>query len=159
MPFKPGALSLSAIIQTETDTFGASAYHKRIRMNCEVEETIRVFADENMVAAVIRNLISNALKYTGFNGEVEITAVRKAKMAEVSVADTGIGMTPAEVSKLFRIESVNTTTGTENEKGSGLGLLLCHEFITKNGGSIRAESKPGEGSTFIFTLPLAEEEE
>lgn len=159
MPFKPEALNLSAIIQSETDTFGASAFHKKIRVNCELDDAVRVFADENMVAAVIRNLISNALKFTGSNGEVQIIAVRKQNTAEVSVADTGIGMTSAEVSKLFRIESVNTTTGTENEKGSGLGLLLCQEFITKNGGRIWAASKPGKGSTFTFTLPLAEEED
>ena len=159
MPFQPRGFLLNTVIQSELSAVSTSALQKMITMSCRVEDSIGVFADENMVAAVVRNLISNALKFTGANGEVEITATERNNMAEVSVSDTGIGMTNAEMMKLFRIESVSTTVGTQNEKGSGLGLLLCHEFITKNGGTIRVESEAGKGSTFIFTLPLTSEQE
>jgi signal transduction histidine kinase len=102
---------------------------------------------------VLRNLISNAIKFTPKDGNVSIQAVRRTGFVDVSVSDTGIGMTPETIGRLFKIETSFTTRGTGNEKGSGLGLLLCKEFVERHGGEIRAESEPGKGSRFSFTLP------
>ena len=109
-----------------------------------------------MVNTVFRNLISNAIKFTDTNGEVILTAKGINGFMEVCVADTGIGIKPENIDKLFFINEQVVTTGTANEKGSGLGLILCKEFIEKNGGKIRVESILGEETKFIFTFPVSD---
>jgi signal transduction histidine kinase len=102
----------------------------------------------------LRNLISNAIKFTAKGGKVEANAVLSKKQVEITVSDNGIGMTKEIMEKLFRIDAKLSTRGTENEKGTGLGLFLCKEFVEKHGGRISVESEPGKGSIFRIILPV-----
>jgi two-component system sensor histidine kinase/response regulator len=107
-----------------------------------------------MLETVIRNLISNSIKFTPRNGSIIVTADKVGDMVEFSISDSGVGMSKETMSKLFRMNEFVTTVGTENEKGTGLGLLLCYEFIKRHGGLLEVESREGEGSTFSFSIPL-----
>jgi signal transduction histidine kinase len=109
-----------------------------------------------MILSVLRNLLSNALKFTPSGGNITLTAERKDKYVHVSVIDTGIGIDPKNVQKLFRIDENYTRKGTNKEPGSGLGLILCKEFVEKNNGIITVESQEFKGSVFRFTVPVAE---
>jgi signal transduction histidine kinase len=113
-----------------------------------------VFADENMLKTVIRNLVSNGIKFTNLDGEILIQAVLNQCEVEITVSDNGVGMNEETSNNLFRIDSTVRTTGTANERGSGFGLILCKEFVEHNGGKIWVKSKIGKGSKFIFTLPV-----
>ena len=106
-----------------------------------------------MLATIIRNLVSNAIKFTNVGGSIEIRAVAEQNQTKISICDNGIGISEETRSKLFGIDNL-TTIGTAKEKGSGLGLILCKEFVEKNRGRIWVESEPGKGSKFIFTLPV-----
>jgi PAS domain S-box-containing protein len=153
IPFEPKKLLFSNIADSEIGNLQSSADQKNIVFTKDFQEEIIVNADEKMISSVLRNLISNAIKFTPKDGNVSIQAVRRTGFVDVSVSDTGIGMTPETIGRLFKIETSFTTRGTGNEKGSGLGLLLCKEFVERHGGEIRAESEPGKGSRFSFTLP------
>jgi signal transduction histidine kinase len=108
-----------------------------------------------MTRTILRNLISNAVKFTRRNGKVKIVARISHKFVDISVSDNGIGMSPTSISKLFRLDANMSTRGTDNEKGTGLGLFLCKEFVEKHGGKISVVSDAEKGSTFNFTMPLA----
>ncbi len=110
-------------------------------------------AHRHSVNTVVRNLISNAIKFTPPEGIIRLSIQESKDKVTVTVADTGIGMTNEVMKKLFRIETKYTTKGTADEKGTGLGLILCKEFIEKNGGEIWVESELEKGSIFYFTLP------
>jgi two-component system, sensor histidine kinase and response regulator len=127
---------------------------KNIKVNNLLPDKVFVHADTNMVRTILRNLITNAVKFTHKNGSIEISAKTVEQSLEISISDSGIGMDEATISKLFKIDSNLTTRGTENEKGTGLGLFLCKEFVEKHGGRIWCESRKGAGSIFRFTLPL-----
>jgi two-component system sensor histidine kinase/response regulator len=129
-------------------------YEKEIELILEVEEELAVLADKDMLETVIRNLISNSIKFTPRNGSIIVTADKVGDMVEFSISDSGVGMSKETMSKLFRMNEFVTTVGTENEKGTGLGLLLCYEFIKRHGGLLEVESREGEGSTFSFSIPL-----
>lgn len=130
------------------------AYRKSIKISNRIPPELMVYADRNAICSVIRNLISNGLKYTKQGGKISIYCQElKNEMVEVAVADTGIGMDPQTRKKLFKAGKQISMGGTEGETGTGIGLLLCKEFIETNNGWIRCESKKGEGSTFIFTIP------
>ncbi|MDZ7777048.1 MAG: ATP-binding protein [Bacteroidales bacterium] len=101
----------------------------------------------------MRNLISNAIKFTRQGGEIKISAEKSAKEILVSVSDNGIGIAPGRIEKLFRIDENDSTPGTNKEKGTGLGLILCKEFVEKHGGRIWVESVENKGTVFTFTLP------
>jgi len=111
-------------------------------------------ADRNMLKTILRNLISNAIKYTNKYGKVEVKAIVDDRNVEISVCDNGIGMSGETMAKLFRLDANLSTRGTENEKGTGLGLFLCKEFVEKHGGKMSVESESGKGSIFRFTIPL-----
>ena len=113
-----------------------------------------IYADEDMLSAIIRNLISNAIKYTANNGEITIKLANSDNYIQISVIDNGIGITKENLQKIFKIDSQISTLGTNNEKGTGLGLILCKEFIEKHNGKIWMESELGKGSAFHFTLPI-----
>ncbi|NJO87730.1 MAG: hypothetical protein HC831_01300 [Chloroflexia bacterium] len=116
---------------------------------------MKIKADVNMLGTVFRNLLFNAIKFTRRGGRIEIScAVYNEKYVKISIADNGIGIPANKLSKLFRIDEATSTKGTENEKGTGLGLVLCKEFVERNGGKIWVESEAGKGSTFHFTIPL-----
>jgi len=163
IPFEPQKFLLNSIVSSEIDGLKNNADQKNIQLINGSQENLIVTADENMISTVVRNLISNAIKFTPKGGEVKVEAKVEVKAeAEVevengqviiSVSDTGIGMTSETIEKLFKIETSFTTRGTENEKGTGLGLLLCKEFIEKHEGKIWVESNEGKGSTFSFSLP------
>ena len=107
-----------------------------------------------MINTVIRNLLSNAVKYTETEGRIIIDCEKKGDKLKIIVSDTGVGIKEDSISKIFRIDENISTKGTANETGTGLGLILCKEFIEKNGGEIWVESTFGQGTTFYFTVPL-----
>ena len=106
-----------------------------------------------MIETVVRNLLSNALKFTHPEGKVNVTVTQNTHYVKVAISDTGIGLSKKNSAKLFRIDTRYKQLGTSHEKGTGLGLILCKEFIERNGGKIGVESEFGKGSTFFFTLP------
>ncbi len=130
------------------------ATNKRIELVNMISSSQAVFADRNMLAAILRNLVSNAIKFTAVGGKVELSCSATDDMVEVTVSDNGIGMTTETITGLFNHNSLNSNPGTANEKGTGLGLLLSKDFIIKHNGSIRVTSEPGKGSRFTFTLPV-----
>lgn len=128
---------------------------KEIVIHNEATGRLIVQAHKNSISTVIRNLISNAIKFTPVKGKIWITADENTDDVQVSIRDNGVGMSHDVVAKLFRIDSKHSTKGTANEKGTGLGLILCKEFVEKNGGRLWVESVEGSGSAFHFTLPLS----
>jgi len=154
---KPEALDLNEIINQNKQLLTKTAEAKNIEIQTSGYYNIAVHADRNSVSTVIRNLISNALKFTMEGGQVKIEATESHDMVSISIHDNGVGMSEEVIDKLFRIDKKHTTKGTANEKGTGLGLILCKEFVEKNGGSIAVKSKEGEGSVFTFTLPKAKQ--
>ena len=146
--------SFSSIIQEVFELLNSSAKNKNILLNFPETEEIMVHADLNMIKTVLRNLISNAIKFTNSNGEINVGARQMDGFIEITVSDNGVGMDEETQNKLFRLETNVSTFGTLNEKGSGLGLILCKEFVETHGGEIWVESELGKGSAFKFTLPL-----
>lgn len=130
------------------------ALDKNISIENRVKEIMLVCGDMKATDTVFRNILSNAIKFTEQNGIVAIEAEKGEKEMRVSISDTGVGMSEKDLNNLFRIDILHTTVGTNKEKGTGLGLILCKELIEKQGGRIWVESQKGEGSKFIFTLPL-----
>jgi signal transduction histidine kinase len=151
--FNPVKINLYDLLREEIENLKTLAGQKQIEMSHSVEPGLNVSADLQMVKTVLRNLINNAIKYSNPNGEIKIDACELKKFVEVSVRDNGIGISDENQRKLFKIDSFHSTPGTHDEKGTGLGLLLCKEFIELHGGSIRIESRQGKGSLFAFTLP------
>ena len=131
-----------------------SADGKNISLNQLADVNLMLIADEDMFKTIMRNLISNAIKYTYTGGTITINAEQSPLNTTVSVIDNGVGMTENEMKKLFDVAQTHSTPGTAREKGTGLGLLLCKEFVEKHGGKIWVESELGKGSVFKFTLPL-----
>ncbi len=154
--FKPERIALHEQVEEVVEqSVQEMARAKNIQVSYEVSPGIRVFADKNMVQAVIRNLLSNAIKFTPKKGKI-ILSVNPAKkgFVEVKISDNGMGMSREILDNLFLLNANTSRPGTEGEHSTGLGLLLCKEFITKHGGRIWAESKEGKGSIFHFSLPV-----
>ncbi len=155
MDFVPQQLDVQELI-TETIAFiQEAAILKNIEIESQIAEGLSVFADKEMVATVMRNLVSNAVKFTHAGGKVRISCERSDQHIQISVVDNGIGMTSKMVEEIFRIDVSNGRKGTNGEPSSGIGLLLCKEFTERNGGTIKVESQPDEGSTFNITLPVS----
>jgi PAS domain S-box-containing protein len=144
---------IKMIIDSNVSLLKLNADNKKIKLINNSVENSFVNADENMTNTVIRNLISNALKFTERDGSITISTVADDESIQISITDTGVGMDEEVIGNLFRIDKNHTTRGTANEKGTGLGLILCKEFINKQDGEIWVDSQPGHGSTFNFTLP------
>lgn len=155
---RPSELDIAELAERSIRLLSPAAQAKSIRLHSEIKNPVTVFADRDMIMTVIRNLISNALKFTPERGEIRISAVSDGKTAEISVADTGVGISKDNINRLFRSDEAFTTSGIRNEKGLGFGLMLCKEFAEKNRGKIWALSTEGTGSVFVFTLPAAEGE-
>jgi signal transduction histidine kinase len=153
IPFNPQKLSFSEICNYITDLFDSVANKKMITIRCITPDNINVFADINMIKTIVRNLVSNALKFTNNGGTITIKAEKNSEHIVVSVSDNGIGISSEDLPKLFDISQVLSTKGTEDEAGTGLGLLICKEFVEKHKGTIMVESSMGKGSTFKFSLP------
>ena len=152
--FTPAKLNLSAIADETISLLEGNARSKNITIQTLIDQNITVLADENMLKTICRNLVSNAIKFTSENGTVTIKAATSNLQVEVTIADTGVGIPQENLSQLFRIDATVTTKGTASEAGTGLGLILCKEFIEKHKGKIWVESDEGKGSQFKFTLPL-----
>lgn len=151
--FQPQYLQLKNTIAKDIDLFTSIAEQKQILLTNHVAEPLQVYADANMLDAVLRNLLSNAIKFTHPGGRIDVSATQNEHSITVSVTDTGIGLSEENSAKLFRIDDRYKQLGTAKEKGTGLGLILCKEFIEKNEGVIGVISQPDKGSTFFFTLP------
>jgi signal transduction histidine kinase/streptogramin lyase len=152
--FNPVPINLMEILNEEFIVLNDIAIMKNIELKSSFPYDIIIKADNDMIKTILRNLISNAIKFTHKNGMVEVRAMLEDRNVEISVSDNGIGMTNETMAKLFRIDANLSTRGTENEKGTGLGLFLCKEFVEKHGGKIWVESESGKGSTFKFLIPL-----
>lgn len=147
-------ININTLVEENINLLLNQAAKKKIKLINEIQYNGNVFADINMLRTVIRNLISNAIKYTKEEGSITCGSKLLQDKLEISISDTGIGIKPENLEKLFRIDVNYSTRGTADEGGTGLGLILCKEFIVKNGGEIWVESIYGEGSTFKFTVPL-----
>ncbi|MBF0225547.1 MAG: hybrid sensor histidine kinase/response regulator [Desulfobacterales bacterium] len=150
---KKEKIDLFKIIQDVIPLIEDSAKIKNISISESVLPNTIVYADANMVSTVIRNLLSNAVKFTKSEGRIKITCKTIDNIEEVCIEDTGVGMNQEEISRLFRIDVHHSTIGTANERGTGLGLILCKDFIEQHGGTICVESECGLGSKFKFILP------
>jgi PAS domain S-box-containing protein len=153
IPFKPQILSFRDICKNILELLKPNAIAKNILINYSATDHINVFADIDMLKTVLRNLVSNAIKFTNNGGAIKINAEENSGNVIISVLDNGIGISPDNIAKLFDISQVLTTRGTAKETGTGLGLLLCKEFVEKHGGKIWVESTVDKGSTFYFTVP------
>ncbi len=152
-PFNPEEINLSLMINETFHLLRLSAEQKNIRLTVDVPSQQTVPADRNMLNTMLRNLISNGIKFTMPGGAVKVSSSMHNGFLEIRVSDNGVGMIDSIQKKLFRIDSLVSTPGTSNEKGTGLGLILCKEFIEKHGGTIRVDSRIGEGTTFTLNFP------
>lgn len=150
--FEPGMIELSAVASEALDLLELDIKRKNIVLRNTIPPHQTAFADPNMVRSVLRNLLTNAVKFTGNGGTIGVNCWKNGRQVIISVADTGVGIPLSNRKNLFTLDSV-TTAGTKLEKGTGLGLLLCREFVEKNGGRIWFDSEEGKGTTFYFSLP------
>jgi signal transduction histidine kinase len=134
---------------------GQMVSKKFITISNEIDENVTAYFDKNTISTVFRNLISNSLKFANSHGEVKVTCKKVNDFLQISVIDNGIGITPENASKLFKEDQIFSTYGTQKEKGTGLGLLLCKDFIEANGGKIWYENELDKGTTFHFTMPIS----
>lgn len=153
MVFNPEVIEIAPLINRVVELSNDSATQKNITIYTEITPNATIIADRAMIGTILRNLISNAIKFTNPNGEIVISVNQKQNELMITVADNGVGIKKEAIEKLFRIDASYKTTGTKNEQGSGLGLLLCKEFTEKHGGKIGVESEHGKGSKFYFTVP------
>ncbi len=149
----PSDFNLKSLASETVSVVKAAAEQKKIKIVNNIDNEVIVFADINMVDTVIRNLLSNAVKFTSKNGLIELNAILKDDGVTVSIKDNGVGIRQDKIEELFKIESQHTTKGTQGESGTGLGLVLCNEFIRLHNGRIWVESTVGVGSEFFFHLP------
>ncbi|ERP96080.1 histidine kinase [Acinetobacter sp. COS3] len=157
--YHPINFKLRQITDIVTDILKTLALKKNIQLINQVDENLKVYADMNMITSLIQNLVSNALKFTDIDGsgKVYIQAQNKGEMVEISVKDSGLGMTDEQIQNLFQPRITMSFKGTAGEKGAGLGLSLCKRFVELNHGEIHVVSKDGEGTTFKVTLPAERE--
>lgn len=153
LTINPRHIEMNNLIVQSVELLSAQSLKKSISIELNLPPSLQVIADEDMIKTVMRNLISNAIKYTNNKGLITVSASKDEKEAIVMVEDNGIGIKKERLETLFQIENAQSTGGTQDEKGTGLGLIICKEFIQIHGGRIWAESEPGKGSRFIFTIP------
>jgi signal transduction histidine kinase len=151
--YYPEKIDIGALTAENIELLKENARKKGVAICSVIAPGIFVFADRNMIRTVIRNLLANGIKFTNAGGEVKVSASQTGAWVEIIVSDTGIGMNAEEVAGLFKIERRQGKPGTANEKGSGLGLILCKEFVLENKGTIEGASEPGKGSSFRVKLP------
>ena len=151
--YQPERFLLSDLVQTNINLHKVSAEHKGIRFKYSLRDEVHAYGDREMISTVLRNLINNAVKYSRKGGVVDIHIIEEDESLEVLVRDQGIGMSKDVAEKIFRIDEKYKSPGTMGEKGTGLGLILCKEFMEINKGRIWCESKEGSGTTFHITIP------
>lgn len=155
MDFHPTKCSLNQIVLDNISLLKETAELKGLELVFETNDVIDLFVDVDMINTVFRNLISNAIKYSHPGGKIWISCLLLNDACEIAIKDEGVGMSEEDIEKLFRIEHAHSTLGTQNEKGSGLGLLLCKEYIQLHGSQITVESVSGKGTSFYFKMPLS----
>jgi len=157
--FNPSGIDISTVINKALEFNIETALSKSIVIKNHVPEGTHVFADRNMMISVFMNLISNTIKYSHVGGDVHITIFDNGEKIEFSVVDRGVGILPERIPSILSEFSRDTTPGTEGERGSGLGLIICSDFISKHGNQLRIESEPGKGTTVSFELIKSERQE
>jgi len=156
LTYQPEILNLTHIIHETAELFRMRAQQKQVNLTVMVPPNTLVYADQNMLTTILRNLLSNALKFTSIGQGVAVSAHQETATVAVRVTDTGTGIAPEHLDQLFRLDEQYTQPGTKGEKGSGLGLKLCQELIEAQGGDIEVESTPGRGTTFTFRLAASQ---
>lgn len=157
LTYYPQKFNLNESISTGIRILSVNAKKKNITISEDFVEKTYVCADIRMIDTVLRNLVSNAIKFTNAGGEVTIRIETDVEFARIKVIDNGVGMSPEKIGALFIMSRNTVSTGTNGEKGTGFGLMLCKNLVEKNGGSLMCESVVGKGSTFTFTIPLVAE--
>jgi PAS domain S-box-containing protein len=149
----PQNISLRFIVERCFNLLDHNAGHKQISLNNEIPSETIIYADEEMITTVIRNLISNSIKFTKSGGKITAGAKRIDGAVTIEISDTGVGINKEKIRNLFKPDVNHTNLGTDGEKGTGLGLLICKDFVEKNKGEINVESTPEEGTSFFIKLP------
>jgi len=152
--YSPQPFNYSVLCNEIIDSSKIALFNKNITLNFRADENQMIVADINMLNTVIRNLISNAIKYTNLNGRIDLIVEQMPKYFRFSIKDNGVGMGAETINKLFDITQINSTKGTLGEQGTGLGLIICKQFIEKHGGEFSVNSQYGKGSDFSFTVPV-----
>ncbi len=155
LEYSPDNVNINDIMFNVNSIVVPITHQKGLEYIFEIENGIMLYADRSMLETVFRNLISNAIKFTPRGGSIIVTGEVTGDVMQFSVSDSGVGMEEETMDKLFNLNELVTTSGTENEKGTGLGLKLCYEFVKRHGGVLTVESRKGEGSTFSFEIPVA----
>ena len=153
LPFAPQQVNLTTLCQSVIENLQLQAHSKNITIDQVATADQLIFADKDMIHTVLRNLVSNAIKYTKSGGGITISAQQDNDNTTITVSDNGVGMTEQQIKKLFDISEKISTEGTDNEPGTGFGLMLCKDFVERHGGKIWVNSEVGKGSDIIFTLP------
>jgi len=154
LQFKPTKFNINDMIDSIVSLCKYNLAQKNIDIQVQVNPELTLYADQNMIHTILRNLLTNAIKFTNTNGTISIVVENLGFRTEICVIDNGVGMTEQQLNNLFRIDN-NTTLGTSQEKGTGLGLILCREFVERHGGTIHVKSTKGKGSEFIVSIPNA----
>lgn len=157
MVVTPQNISLRFIVERCFNLLDHNAGHKQISLNNEIPSETIIYADEEMITTVLRNLISNSIKFTKNGGSITALANNNDELVTIEIKDTGIGIKKEKIKKLFEPDVNHTNLGTDGEKGTGLGLLICKDFVEKNKGEINVESSPNEGTSIFITLPAGQQ--
>lgn len=152
--FEPKQVNVTELVKRIVELNSTLIESKQIEFMNDFTDNISVFGDENMIFLILRNLISNSLKFTPRGGVIHTGYAIQKSSVIIFVADSGVGMNAEKIEKLFKIEEQSSSEGTENEPGTGMGLILVKEFVDLNGGTIRLESEPGTGTKFFIELPV-----
>lgn len=153
MEYQPEEIALDEIITHNIGLFASSAEHKQISLINQVPQGVVAYADKYMIDTVVRNLLSNALKFTDQGGVITLSVHQDGSYVELAVSDTGTGIPQEDITQLFRFDVKYSNIGTAGEEGTGLGLVLCKDLVEKNGGELKVESEVGQGTTFTIKLP------
>ena len=154
--FTPEVINMKDRIVHALKVAKGNASIKDIKLASDISNNYLVYADQDMIDTVLRNLISNAIKYTRKGGKVKVSVKTNTNNVEITVADNGVGIPTNKQSEIFQIDKRTNTSGTEKEEGTGLGLIICKDFLARNGGQIWVESTQEMGSKFTFSLPTYE---
>ncbi|MDZ4120880.1 MAG: HAMP domain-containing sensor histidine kinase, partial [Candidatus Cloacimonadaceae bacterium] len=155
--FKPETIRLKAFLEKTTTLAKTAMAVKDISLHLDCPQDIAIHADVKMLQTIINNLVSNAVKFTPQGGSISIKASQDEDI-RIIISDSGVGMSPEYLENLFQVDKINSRTGTNNEQGTGLGLILCKELTEIHGGSIKVESNQNEGTSFVLRFPLHKEE-
>jgi signal transduction histidine kinase/ligand-binding sensor domain-containing protein len=154
LKYKPEKVDLSEIIDTNIEIFQPQILYKKISIQNDIPQGMSLLTDKNMLHTIIRNLLSNAVKFSEEGGAIRLSALSKDNFGEIKISDEGVGISDERINNIFDVDSKKSTQGTKGESGSGLGLIICKEFIKRNKGEICVESVTGKGTTIVFTIPL-----